>query len=64
MDGGVLYIEGELNVSIVGLNVSSIRAKSAAALCVSGVVSAINSSYFMNLTSTNGEKVKECREVK
>jgi hypothetical protein len=54
MQGGVLYIGGGVNLTIVGLNVSSIRAKCGAALYVSGVVAAINSSYFVNLTSTNG----------
>jgi predicted outer membrane repeat protein len=52
--GGVIYSAGGVSLTLVGLNVSNISAKSGAAIYVTGVVVAINSSRFARLTATNG----------
>jgi hypothetical protein len=52
--GGILYVGEGLSLTVVSLNASNIVAKSGAAMYISGVVSVINSSLFMNLTAVNG----------
>jgi hypothetical protein len=50
----MMYIRGALNLTVLGLNVSNIRAKSGAAFYIAGVVPVINNSRFENLTAANG----------
>jgi hypothetical protein len=52
--GGMLYVEEGLTLTVLSSNISNIEARSGAALYVSGVVSIINSSSFVNLDVVNG----------
>jgi hypothetical protein len=52
--GGILYVGEGLTLTVLSLNASNIQAKSGAAMYISGVVSVINSSRFVNLAALNG----------
>jgi hypothetical protein len=53
--GGMLYVGAGVTLTILSSNISNIQAKSGAAMYISGVVSVINSSRFVNLTALNGQ---------
>jgi hypothetical protein len=50
----MLYVGEGLTLTVVNLNASNIRAGSGTAMYISGVVSVVNSSRFVNLTALNG----------
>jgi hypothetical protein len=49
----MMCLRGALDLTVLGLSISTIRAKSGAAFYIAGVVPVINNSRFINLTAAN-----------